>query len=65
MRRTVDVILMTLLVLLISFLIILGIDTDGARKDYLRAKEQGNYEQPITGCIFQAVCDRYTKELWK
>ena len=50
---------------IVGFLIVLGVDMEMARQDYLRAKEQGNYEQRIEGCIFDMVCEKYTKELWK
>lgn len=49
--------------IIVGFLIALGVDMETARQDYLRAKEQGNYEQRIEGCIFEYVCNRYTKEL--
>ena len=51
--------------IIIGTMLVLGWDMETARQDYLRAKEQGNYEQRIEGCIFDMVCDRYTKELWK
>ena len=46
-------------------LVLVGIDYTIARDNYLRAKKNGDYEQKIEGCIYQWVCDRYTKELWK
>lgn len=46
-------------------LVLLGIDYTIARDNYLKAQKNGNYEQKIEGCIYQWVCDRYTKELWK
>lgn len=51
--------------IIVGFLIALGVDMETARQDYLRAKEQGNYEQRIEGCMFDFVCERYTKELQK
>lgn len=50
---------------LLAFVGLLAIDTEVARVDYLRAKSQGDYEEKIDGCIFQFVCDHYTKQLWK
>ena len=46
-------------------LVLLGIDYTVARESYLTAQKNGNYEKKIDGCIYQWVCDRYTKELWK
>jgi len=46
-------------------LVLLGIDYTVARDSYLKAEKNGNFEQKIDGCIFQWVCDRYTKQLWK
>lgn len=48
---------------IVGFLIVLGVDMETARQDYLMAKEKGNYEQRIEGCMFDFVCERYTKEL--
>ena len=48
---------------IVGFLIALGVDMEVARQDYLKAKENGDYEQRIEGCMFDFVCDRYTKEL--
>lgn len=50
---------------IVGFLIVLGFDMEVARQDYIKAKENGDYEQKIEGCIFDFVCNRYTKELWE
>lgn len=50
---------------IVGFLIALGVDMETARQDYLRAKRNGDYEQRIEGCMFDFVCERYTKELWE
>ena len=50
---------------IVGFLIVLGFDMEVARQDYIKAKENGDYEQKIEGCIFYFVCNRYTKELWE
>ena len=50
---------------IVGFLIVLGFDMEVARQDYIKAKENGDYEQKIEGCIFHFVCNRYTKELWE
>lgn len=41
------------------------IDIDMAYNDYRRFSERGDYEQQITGCFFDWVCEKYTKELQK
>lgn len=51
--------------IIVGFLIALGVDMEVARQDFIKAKENGNYEQRIEGCIFEYVCNRYTKELQK
>lgn len=49
---------------LIAMLILLGIDMDTARQDYNKAIANGDYETPITGCIFNLVCYKYTARLY-
>lgn len=45
--------------------VFLCIDIDMAERDYQRAKDKGDYEQVIRGCIFDWVCKKYTWELQK
>ena len=65
MKTFIYLILWALLLVLTACMVVYGIDIHVARDDYMRAKENGNYEQAITGCIFDWVCDRYSKELQK
>ena len=46
-------------------LAIFGMDMELARRDYVKAITDGNYEKPITGCLFETVCDTYTERLYK
>lgn len=65
MKTFIYLVLFAILTACGSCLVVLGIDMHVAREDYLRAERNGNYEQAITGCIFDWVCERYTKELQK
>lgn len=65
MKILINGILWALLTAFMCLTIVYGIDIHVAREDYLRAKRNGEYEKPITGCMFDFVCERYTKELWK
>ncbi len=58
-------ILYLILTLLVSTIYLYGIDMEIARRDYLKSVKDGNYEVPITGCIFDFVCSKYTEELQK
>ena len=58
-------ILYILLASCLTTLVLFGIDIETTRQDYQKAKENGNYEQKIDGCIFNYVCEKYTKELMK
>lgn len=51
--------------MLVVLLVLLGIDTTVAYRDYETLKSHGDYEQKVTGCIFDFVCEKYTRELWK
>lgn len=65
MRYLVQGILLILLTVYLMFIVFLGIDISVAMKDYERLKENGDYEQKVEGCIFDWVCEKYTKELQK
>ena len=43
---------------------LVGMDMTIAQRDYEHAVRNGDYEQQITGCIFDRVCDHYTEMLW-
>ena len=47
-------------VVILITLFLLGIDTEVARRDYVKVKENGGQ---VTGCIFDGVCVRYNKML--
>lgn len=65
MRTFVITTLYLLLVIFIGMLAIFGMDMELARRDYVKAITDGNYEKPITGCLFETVCDTYTERLYK
>ena len=65
MRYLIMGILYLLASMLIVLLVLLGIDSSVAYRDYETLKQNGDYEQKVTGCIFDFVCEKYTKELWK
>lgn len=65
MKTFICLILWALLLAIMACMVVYGIDIHVAREDYLRAERNGDYERPITGCIFDFVCDRYTQELQK
>lgn len=64
-KLTIYFVLTLCLASMILLLGLYGIDIECARRDYVNAVKQGNYEQPITGCLFDFVCEKYTQELWK
>lgn len=49
--------------LLIFFALML--DMNIAYNDYRRLSDNGDYEQQVTGCFFDWVCEKYTRELQK
>ena len=65
MRMFIYCVLFGLLGLLMTLLVLLGIDESMAYRDYETLRANGDYEQQVTGCIFNFVCEKYTKELWK
>ena len=65
MKKLIYAVLILLWGAIISCLVILGIDIEVARKDYVKLKENGDYEQKVEGCIFGWVCEKYTRELQK
>lgn len=65
MKNTIFIALYAVLMACGACLVVLGIDMHVAREDYLRAEKNGDYEQAITGCMFDWVCEKYTKELQK
>lgn len=40
-----------------------GMDREMARRDYEKAVHNGDYEQPIIGCLYESNCVYYTKKL--
>lgn len=65
MRTFVITTLYLLLIIFIGMLFIFGMDMELARRDYVKATTEGNYEKPITGCLFETVCDTYTRRLYR
>lgn len=42
-----------------------GFDKDMARREYVKAVTNGDYERPIVGCLYKYNCEYYTKLLEK
>jgi SMC interacting uncharacterized protein involved in chromosome segregation len=40
-------------------------DINIAYNDYRRLSDNGDYEKKVEGCMFDWVCEKYTKELQK
>lgn len=64
MRIFIQLILYILLATTILFLLAFGMDMEIARRDYVKATTEGNYDKPITGCLFEHVCKTYTQRLF-
>ena len=65
MKYLVQGILMLIWVASILLMFLYMIDLSVAQRDYQRLKDNGDYEKRVEGCIFDRVCEHYTKELWK
>ena len=65
MKAFLTFILYLLLALCITFLIFLGMDMELARRDYEKAITNGDYDKPITGCLFEPICKNYTERLFR
>ena len=65
MKIFIQSVLILLLTIYLMFIVFLGIDISVAMKDYEKLKQNGDYEQKVEGCIFDWVCEKYTKELQK
>ena len=65
MKYLINGVLMMLASLCLVLFVLLGIDMSEANRDYERLVRNGDFEQRVEGCIFDFVCEHYTKELWK
>lgn len=65
MKYFIYTVLFLLLGACLTLLVLLGIDESMAYRDYETLRANGDYEQQVTGCIFDFVCEKYTRELWK
>lgn len=65
MRTFIYFILFLLLILTFLLGIAVGIDMEIAQRDYNKAVENGDFDKPITGCIFEQVCKNYTERLFR
>ena len=65
MKKFIYAVLFLLLALCLALILLLGMDMEVARQDLVRLRDKGDYEQKIEGCIFDWVCEHYTKELQK
>lgn len=65
MKYVIQFTLLILASLCFMLFVLLGIDMSIANRDYEKLIQNGDYEQSVNGCIFDFVCEHYTKELWK
>lgn len=63
MKKIIYVVLFLLLALCLALIFLLGMDMEVARQDLVRLRDKGDYEQKVEGCIFDVVCEHYTREL--
>lgn len=65
MKIFVNLVLYLLLVATLMMFFALIVDINVAYNDYRRLSENGDYEKKVEGCIFDWVCEKYTRELQK
>lgn len=65
MRIFVNLVLYLLLVATLMMFFALFVDINVAYNDYRRLSENGDYEKKVEGCMFDWVCEKYTRELQK
>lgn len=65
MKIFVNLVLYLLLVATLMMFFALFVDINVAYNDYRRLSENGDYEKKVEGCMFDWVCEKYTKELQK
>lgn len=65
MKIFVNLVLYLLLVVTMMMFFALFVDINVAYNDYRRLSENGDYEKKVEGCMFDWVCEKYTKELQK
>ena len=64
MKTFIYFMLYLLFILVFLLGVAVGVDMEIAKRDYNKALENGDYDKPITGCIFEQVCNLYTKRLF-
>ena len=65
MKIFVNLVLYLLLVATLMMFFAMFVDINVAYNDYRRLSENGDYEKKVEGCMFDWVCEKYTKELQK
>lgn len=65
MKIFVNLVLYLLLVATLMMFFALFVDINVAYNDYRRLSENGDYEKKVEGCMFDWVCEKYTRELQK
>ena len=65
MKIFVNLVLYLLLVATLVMFFALFVDINVAYNDYQRLSENGDYEKKVEGCMFDWVCEKYTRELQK
>ena len=65
MKIFVNLVLYLLLVATLMMFFALFVDINVAYNDYRRLSENGDYEKKVEGCMFDWVCEKYTKDLQK
>ena len=59
-----EILMVTLAIVLFITGFSFGLDKELARRDYVKAVQYQDFEQPITGCIFNYNCEYYTNKLF-
>lgn len=65
MKIFVNLVLYLLLVATLMMFFAMFVDINVAYNDYRRLSENGDYEKKVEGCMFDWVCEKYTRELQK
>ena len=62
--RMYETIMVAIAIALFTVAFAFGFDREMARQQYEDATKNGNYEKPITGCIWDYNCEHFTKMLY-
>lgn len=62
--RIYEIIMAILAIAILAFGLTFGMDREIARRDYVKAVSNGDFERPITGCLWEYNCKYYTDMLF-